>query len=96
MKISKDEVVYAADIARIYLTEKEIIELSEELSTILTYIQKLEELDTDNVAPIAHLAPVTNILREDCVLESLDIEDVFNNAPDKEKGFFKVPRIIED
>lgn len=96
MKISKDEVGHVADIAWINIAEKEKVEISEKLSTILSYMQKLEELDTDNVAPMAHMAPVTNVLREDCILESLCAEDVFRNAPDKEKGFFKVPRIIEE
>ncbi len=96
MKISKDEVGHLANIARIYITEEEKVWISEELSIILSYIQKLEEPDTDNVVPMPHMAPLTNVLREDRVSESLCAEDVFRNAPDKERGFFKVPRIIEE
>ncbi|MGI6485336.1 MAG: Asp-tRNA(Asn)/Glu-tRNA(Gln) amidotransferase subunit GatC [Tepidanaerobacteraceae bacterium] len=96
MSISKDEVGLAADISRIFLSDKEKDEITEELNAIMNYMEKLDEINLDNVEPIVHMAPAKNVLREDKVWQSLDRDEALKNALDKDNGFFRVPRIIEE
>lgn len=96
MKITIETVEHVANLARLYLSEEEKKEMANTLSSILDYMDKLNELDTTDVPPTAHIIPLKNVFREDVVKESLPREEVLKNAPEKERGFFKVPRIIED
>ncbi|HHY04697.1 MAG TPA: Asp-tRNA(Asn)/Glu-tRNA(Gln) amidotransferase subunit GatC [Thermoanaerobacterales bacterium] len=96
MKIDSDMVEYLANLSRLNLSEKEKSEMQIELNSIVKQIGKLDELDVDNIPPIASMAPQKSVFREDKVLESLDSEDVFKNAPERIGNFFKVPRIIEE
>jgi aspartyl-tRNA(Asn)/glutamyl-tRNA(Gln) amidotransferase subunit C len=95
MKISRKEVEYVARLARLELSEEEKEKFTEQLSQILTYIDKLNELNTEKVRPTSHVLPLTNVFREDKVKESLSQEAVLSGAPSKVKGHFKVPKIIE-
>jgi aspartyl-tRNA(Asn)/glutamyl-tRNA(Gln) amidotransferase subunit C len=95
MKITKKEVEYVAHLARLNLGPEEAESFTARLDEILTYFEKLKELDTANVEPTSHSIPMVNAFREDQVKPSLDIEDALSNAPDKEGNFFKVPKIIE-
>ncbi|MDI3518239.1 MAG: aspartyl-tRNA(Asn)/glutamyl-tRNA(Gln) amidotransferase subunit [Caldanaerobacter sp.] len=95
MAISKSEVEYIAKLARLKFTEEEIEAMAQELSKILDYVNKLNELDTENVEPTAHIVPIHNVFREDEVKPSMPREKVLMNAPYKEQGCFKVPKIIE-
>ena len=96
MKLDKETVERVAHLARLELTEEEIEEFTGQLSDILGHAEKLNELDTEDVEPMAHVLPVKNVFREDEVRESLDREEALANAPQKEKGMFKVPQIVED
>jgi aspartyl-tRNA(Asn)/glutamyl-tRNA(Gln) amidotransferase subunit C len=96
VKITIETVEHVANLARLYLSEEEKKEMANTLSSILDYMDKLNELDTTDVPPTAHIIPLKNVFREDVVKESLPREEVLKNAPEKERGFFKVPRIIED
>ncbi|MCG0276018.1 MAG: Asp-tRNA(Asn)/Glu-tRNA(Gln) amidotransferase subunit GatC [Thermosediminibacteraceae bacterium] len=96
MKITIETVEHVANLARLYLSEDEKAEMAKKLNSILEYMDKLNELDTTDVPPTAHIIPIKNVFREDVVKESLPREEALKNAPDKERGFFKVPRIIED
>ena len=95
MKISKKDVGHVARLARLRLTEEEKEKFGKQLNQILKYVEKLNELDTENVEPTSHVVPLQNVLREDEVKPSLPVEDVLSNAPDKKGNYFKVPRIIE-
>jgi len=94
MKLSKEEVEYVANLANLYLTEEEVECFKEQLSRIISYIEKLNELNTDNVEPTHHVVPLYNILREDEERESFPKEEILKNAPARKKDFFTVPRII--
>ncbi|QSQ07745.1 Aspartyl/glutamyl-tRNA(Asn/Gln) amidotransferase subunit C [Koleobacter methoxysyntrophicus] len=96
MKISKKDVEHVAQLARLHLEEEEKELYTRQLNSILNYMEKLGELDTGDVEPTAHVLPIKNVFREDRVEQSMDIEEVLRNAPDREEGFFKVPKIIED
>lgn len=94
MKISREEVEHVAVLARLRLSGKEIEQFTGQMNDILTYMEKLNELNTADLEPTSHVIEVGNVVREDSVRESLPVEDVLTNAPDSERGFFKVPRII--
>lgn len=95
MKIEKKDVEYIAELARLEVSEYEKEMFTEQLSHILDYVKVLEELNTEDISPTYHVFPIQNVFRSDQVKESLNQEEVLKNAPDQEKGFFKVPRVIE-
>ncbi len=88
------EVKHVALLARLELSPEETQLYQEQLSKILDYAQKLEELDTENVAPMAHVLPLQNVFRADEVGIHLEQEMVLANAPDCSGEFFKVPKIV--
>lgn len=95
MSISKKEVEYVANLCRIKLDDSELNKFADQLSKILDYINKLKELDTKDVQPMAHVLDIKNILRKDVARASLKSEDALNCAPQKERNHFKVPKVVE-
>ena len=95
-RIDQEQVRKVAKLSRLELTESEIEEFTNQLGAILEYVEKMNELDTDNVQPLAHCLPVSNIFREDCAKESLGTEKIMANAPQRDEAFFKVPKILDD
>jgi len=94
MTISRKEVEHVAVLARLYMDEDELEGYTRQLSSILEYMGKLNELDTEGVEPTAHVLPLKNVFRDDEVREGIEREVVLKNAPDKEDGQFKVPKIV--
>ncbi|HXH08171.1 MAG TPA: Asp-tRNA(Asn)/Glu-tRNA(Gln) amidotransferase subunit GatC [Alphaproteobacteria bacterium] len=94
--IAHQDVEHVAELARLQLTPEEKERFSAQLNEILTYVGKLNELDTTQVEPTSHVIPMANVWRDDEVRPSLDRELVLQNAPDASHFFFKVPRIIEE
>ena len=98
MKITEQEVRYVADLANLKLADDEIARMARELDEILTHVDKLKEVDTTNVEPMAQVlfdAEDTATLRDDCERPSLGTETALENASLKGAGHFKVPRVIE-
>lgn len=95
MGVSRKDVQYVAELARLEFKSEEIDRFTQDLNNVLDYVNKLDELDTENVEPLANPVHIENALRDDELEESLDKEEVLMNAPDKLHGYFKVPRIIE-
>jgi len=96
IQIDKAMVERVALLARLELSEHEMAQLSTQLSAIIGYIEKLNALDVSNVEPLAHCLPLQNVLREDVPRPSLSNEQALSNAPDREEGYFKVPKILDD
>ena len=96
MNITKKEVEHVAKLARLALRDEEIDQFSQQLSDILTYAGKLNELNTNDVEPTSHVLPVKNIMREDKVSGSIEREKALINAPDRTEEFFRVPKVIEN
>jgi aspartyl-tRNA(Asn)/glutamyl-tRNA(Gln) amidotransferase subunit C len=94
MALSREEVLHVAELARLSLRPEEVELFTRQLNDILAYVQKLEELDTSGVAPLAHVIPLVNAFREDVVREGLSLEAALKNAPAREEGSFLVPRVI--
>lgn len=95
-KIDRQQVRKVAELSRLQLTEDEVDEFAGQLSAILEYMEKLNELDTADVEPLAHCLPISNVFRTDEVKESLGTERTLANAPQRDGGFFKVPKILDD
>ncbi len=94
--IDKDTVKRVAHLARLSLNEEELQTYSSQLASILSYISKLNEIDTEGVPPTSHaLSTLKNVFRKDVLKPSLPVEDALKNAPEKEGDFFKVPQVIE-
>jgi len=94
MKISKQEVGYVANLARLSLSDKDLEIMTGQLDTILAYVDKLAELDTTGVEPTSHVLSITNALREDNLKPSLPGEVAVKNGPQNNGEFFQVPKII--
>ncbi|MFQ5521405.1 MAG: Asp-tRNA(Asn)/Glu-tRNA(Gln) amidotransferase subunit GatC [Candidatus Methylomirabilia bacterium] len=95
-KITIAEVEHVARLARLDLSPEEKERMRSQLDAILTYIDKLRELDTAGVEPTAHVIPMTNVMRDDAVRPCLPREEMLANAPERDGDFFRVPKIIEE
>lgn len=89
------DVAYLADLARLNLSEEEIVRFQGQLDQIVDYVGKLGELDLSGIEPTAHAHAVQNVFRQDVNRPGLDHETVMKNAPATLQGQFKVPQIIE-
>ena len=95
MQITPDLIKYLEKLARITLTEDEEKKVGNELQDILTYIDMLNELDTDGVEAMSHCFPVTNVMREDEVQPSMSADEIAANAPESQDGCFVVPKTVD-
>lgn len=92
--ISKKDVEHVALLARLELNEEEKELYTQQLNKILDAAMALQEVNTDDVQPTAHVLPIQNVFREDKVGQHIDPEKALSNAPDREENFFKVPKIV--
>ena len=94
MSVSKKDVEYIANLARLKFSEKELENLTHDMNEILAYVEKLKELDTKNVEPLSHPVENTNVFRKDEKKPSIPREQALKNAPESSDEFFKVPKVI--
>jgi aspartyl-tRNA(Asn)/glutamyl-tRNA(Gln) amidotransferase subunit C len=95
MKISREEVLHIARLARVALTEAEITRMSEQLSKLLESFEVLQKVDTADVPPTAQSVTLQSVMREDEVSPSLLPEDILANAPRREGDCFRVRAVLE-
>ena len=94
--IDNDTVRHVAHLARISLDEGEVAQYCGELLSIISYISKLNEIDTADVPPTSHaVSTLKNVYRKDILKPSLSVDEALKNAPAREGDFFKVPHVIE-
>jgi aspartyl-tRNA(Asn)/glutamyl-tRNA(Gln) amidotransferase subunit C len=91
MAISREEVLHVARLARLELHEGEVARFQEQLSEIIDAVSKVSELDLEGVPPTSHPLEVVNVLGEDEPHDTLSLDEVFANAPDRHGNFFRVP-----
>lgn len=96
MSVKKDEVKHIAKLAKLEFTEDEMGKLTHDLNEILEYVEKLNELDTENVEPLSHPIEGSNVFRNDELQRSVEIEQALKNAPDATHEYFKVPKVIKN
>ena len=92
--LRKEEIEHIGWLARIELSEAEKELFEKQLSSILDYFAVLDELDTEDVAPTYNVIGIKDVVRKDEPKEALSQSEVLRNAPKKEKGYFKSPRIL--
>jgi aspartyl-tRNA(Asn)/glutamyl-tRNA(Gln) amidotransferase subunit C len=95
MKIARADVERVALLARLRLTENETVQLTAQLDAILTYMDKLNEIDTTHVEPFSLAVDRTQVYREDQATNKPNPEALLANAPERDNSFFKVPKILE-
>ncbi len=94
MALTIKEVEHVALLARLSLSDEEKALFSRQLSSILEYVDQLNELETDDVEPLTHILPVFNVFREDVVRPGSVREEILSNAPLLEENQYKVPKIM--
>lgn len=96
MKISEQDIKTVASLSRLRIREEEADDVIFQLNKILTYVENLQAIDTTNIEPTTYALPMQNVFREDKVKPSLARELALSNAPLKDDGYFKVPRVLEE
>ena len=95
MSVTKSDIEHIAKLAKLEIKEGEINEFTSQLNQILQYVDKLNELDTDNVEPLSHPVEGENVFREDILKDSISTENALNNSALKTDKYFKVPKVIK-
>ncbi len=96
MSVTKKEVEHIAKLARLKFEESELENFTGQLNQILAYMDKLNELDTDNVEPLSHPIENMNVFRNDELKPSVSTSEALKNAPESNEQFFKVPKVISN
>ena len=96
MSLTRTEVQYLAELAKLQLTEAEETLYQEQLSDILNYIQRLNTLDTEAIPPTATVLPLRSVMRDDVPRPSLPVDEILANAPARAGDSFEVRVILED
>ena len=94
-KMTKEEVIEVAHLARLAITDEEAAHFAEQLEAITNAMELLNELDTEGIEPTTHVLPVVNVLREDKASPGLPHELVMKNVREQEAGHVKVPTILD-
>ncbi len=95
MSVTRDDVAYMANLARLKVTEDEIDQFQSDMNKILGYMDLLNQVDTSDVAPLDHVIELPPVYRKDEARQPLDHDDALKNAPDADSDYFRVPRVIE-
>ena len=93
--ISYETIEYVGILAKLELSGEEKEQAKKDMESMLDYVDKLNELDTDGVEPMSHVFPVNNVFREDIVTNGDDREEILKNAPERKDGAFVVPKTVE-
>lgn len=95
MQITDETIEYVAALAKLELSGAEKEKAKEDLGNILSYIDTMNEIETDEVEPMSHVFPIRNVFREDVVENGPDRENLLSNAPEQQDGCCVVPRTVE-
>jgi aspartyl-tRNA(Asn)/glutamyl-tRNA(Gln) amidotransferase subunit C len=95
MEVTDEMIENLAGLARLHFSEEEKREIRSDLQRMIAFIDKLNELNTDNVQPVLHMSDGSNVFREDEVHGSVTREEALKNAPASDGVFFKVPKVIK-
>ncbi|MBI5183894.1 MAG: Asp-tRNA(Asn)/Glu-tRNA(Gln) amidotransferase subunit GatC [Nitrospinae bacterium] len=95
MKITKEKVKHIAMLARLEIDEEEEERFAQQLSDVLNHMEKLDQLDTEDVEPTSHILPIQNVFKEDEIKDIFPMTDPLSSAPQKEYGHYRVPKVVE-
>ena len=93
--ITDETIEYVGILAKLELSDEEKEQAKKDMASMLDYIDRLNELDTEGVEPMSHVFPVNNVFRQDVVTNGDDRDNILTNAPAKKDGMFKVPKTVE-
>lgn len=93
-ELTEDQVRHVARLSRLKLSDEQVRHYARQLSAVLGYVSKLNELNVEGVEPMAHAMDITNVFRGDEPGPTLPVEAVLANAPDKSPPFFRVPKVL--
>ena len=93
--ITRDDVEYVARLSRLEMDDADLDKFVPHIQEILSYVEKLDELDTSDVEPTAHVLPMQNVSRADEVKPSISNDEALKSAPETADGFFLVPPVID-
>lgn len=96
VRLTQDEVRHVAELAKLRLTEAEIEQFAGQLSAILDYAERLQEVDTSSVPPTPYVLPLVNVMAADEPRSGLSNAEALANAPDSDEGFFRVRAVFEE
>ncbi len=96
MKVTDQDVKIVASLSRLNIDGEETKEVIAQLDKFLTYVENLQEIDTSKIEPTTYAVPMQNVFRADKVKPSLERDLALSNAPLKDDGYFKVPRVLEE
>lgn len=96
MEITDEMVKNLADLSRLTFNDLEKEEIKKDLQRMISFVEKLNELDTTGVKPLLHMTDAINVYREDIVQGSMSKEDALKNAPMADNNYFKVPKVIKN
>jgi len=94
MRITKDEIIHVANLARLEINDASLDKITEQVGHILEYVDTLNQADTNDVQGTSHAITLTNAFREDLPKDHLSNDQALSNAPEKEEGAFVVPKVV--
>lgn len=95
MKITEDTIQYVAALAKLDLNDQEKERAKGDLEKLINYVDIMNDLDTEDTVPMSHVLSLSNVFREDEVLNEPKRDQLLSNAPEKKEGYFKVPKTLE-
>jgi aspartyl-tRNA(Asn)/glutamyl-tRNA(Gln) amidotransferase subunit C len=93
--MDQEQVRWVAHLARLALSDAELVQMTHQLSNILDYVNQLQRVNTDGVEPLAHPLPLHNVFRADEPAPSLPVAEALANAPDRRGDFYGVPAVLD-
>ena len=95
MSLTVDQVRWVAHLARLQLSDADLETFTRQLSSIVAYVAQLQQVNTDGVEPLAHVAELQNIFRPDQQAPSLPVDQALANAPERQGDFYRVPAVLD-
>ncbi len=95
MRVTLDQVRHIASLARLQFSDDERVEMARQMTKILEYMDKLNELDLEGIEPMSHVLDLYNVTREDMPLQRITRDEALSNAPDAGDAYFRVPKVID-
>lgn len=95
MRVTLDQVRNIASLARLHFSDDERVEMARQMTKILEYMDKLNELSLEGVEPMSHVLDLYNVTREDTPLQRITRDEALSNAPDAGDAYFRVPKVID-
>ncbi len=93
-QISNETIDKIAHLARLEFDKEAKVEIAKDLNRMLEFVDKLNELNTDNIEPLIYISKEVNVLREDAVKQDISQREALKNAPKKDSDYFKVPKLV--